>query len=348
MSDERDPSKKLDFEIIGYGAATPVGMTAGTTAAAVRAGVAMFREHPAFFVDRSREQAIVAACSWLDKRLPVTDRLVALATQAAQEARVTAPDSPVFLGLPEPRPGLSQEQLDEVATRLTNDLGGQVQTFPSGHAAGFQALDAARVAVAKGKADTCLVGGVDSYLDWRTILWLDKNDQLHSHSYSWGFIPGEAAGFIAVKRVEQGGDDNSFPKILGLGLAKEENRIKTETVCTGEALGQAMRDAVAGVEGDGPIVEHLIGDLNGEPYRADEFGFSLMRLRQRVVEGIEFATPAGCWGDVGAASAPLFLMLAAIAAEKGYAPGNRTLCWAGSEGGLRGAALLETKTKEGR
>jgi 3-oxoacyl-[acyl-carrier-protein] synthase-1 len=348
MSDDSDASKKLDLEIIGYGAATPVGMTAATTAAAVRAGVAMFREHPALFVDRSREQAIVAACSWLDKRLPLTDRLVALATQAAGEARAKAPEAPVFLGLPEPRPGLSQEQLAEVCSRLTNDLGGNIQTFPSGHAAGFQALEAARAALAKGEAEACLVGGVDSYLDWRTILWLDKNDQLHSHSYSWGFIPGEAAGFVVVKQAEQGGEANSFTKILGLGLTKEENRIKTETVCTGEALGQAMREAVAHVDGNGPVVDHLIGDLNGEPYRADEFGFALMRLRERMVEGIEFATPAGCWGDVGAASAPLFLMLAAIAAEKGYAPGGRTLCWAGSEGGLRGAVLLKSKTKEGR
>ena len=43
---------------------------------------------------------------------------------------------------------------------------------------------------------------------------------------------------------------------------------------------------------------------------------------------------------MGAASGPLFAMLACQAAARGYAKGKRTLLWSGSESGLRSAAVL--------
>jgi 3-oxoacyl-[acyl-carrier-protein] synthase-1 len=84
----------------------------------------------------------------------------------------------------------------------------------------------------------------------------------------------------------------------------------------------------------------MICDQNGEPYRADEFGFALVRLSERFSGGSDFLAPADCWGDVGAASGPLFVALAAAAAERGYARGPYYLAWASSESGERVAALL--------
>ena len=84
----------------------------------------------------------------------------------------------------------------------------------------------------------------------------------------------------------------------------------------------------------------MICDQNGEAYRADELGFMLVRLSERFRGGSDFLAPADCWGDVGAASVPLFVILAAAAAERGYARGPHYLVWASSEGGERGAALL--------
>ena len=54
-----------------------------------------------------------------------------------------------------------------------------------------------------------------------------------------------------------------------------------------------------------------------------------------------FEAPADCWGDVGAASGPLYVSLVAAAEERGYAKGPLSLIWASSEGGRRAAAILK-------
>jgi len=81
--------------------------------------------------------------------------------------------------------------------------------------------------------------------------------------------------------------------------------------------------------------------MNGEPYRADEFGFACVRTGEAFVSASDFNAPADCWGDVSAASGPLGLMLAVIAARKGYAKGRYGFVWASSEGGERAAALVD-------
>jgi 3-oxoacyl-[acyl-carrier-protein] synthase I len=132
--------------------------------------------------------------------------------------------------------------------------------------------------------------------------------------------------------------------IVSIGLGREANLIKTETVCLGLGLTEAVRQALAALP-KGVKVDRMICDQNGEAYRADEFGFTLVRLSEQVSDGSNFLAPADCWGDVGAASGPLFVALAAAAAERGYARGPHYLVWASSEGGERGAALVQLDVK---
>jgi 3-oxoacyl-[acyl-carrier-protein] synthase-1 len=80
--------------------------------------------------------------------------------------------------------------------------------------------------------------------------------------------------------------------------------------------------------------------MNGEPYRADEYGFTVTRTRERFEAASEFVAPADCWGDVGAASGPLLAVLAVVAHAKRYARGGASLLWASSDSGERAAALL--------
>ena len=80
--------------------------------------------------------------------------------------------------------------------------------------------------------------------------------------------------------------------------------------------------------------------MNGEPYRADEFGFTALRTKEGFESASDFVAPADCWGDVGAAGGLLHLMLACAAAHKGYANGPLALVWASAEAGERAAALL--------
>jgi 3-oxoacyl-[acyl-carrier-protein] synthase-1 len=108
----------------------------------------------------------------------------------------------------------------------------------------------------------------------------------------------------------------------------------------GRGLTTAFREVVTALP-EQTKIDHIICDMNGEPYRADEYGFTIVRTSQHFLDAGSFLSPADCWGDVGAASGPLFLALAVAANSKGYSPGPCVLLWASSEGGERSAVLVQ-------
>ncbi len=97
--------------------------------------------------------------------------------------------------------------------------------------------------------------------------------------------------------------------MLSVGTAHEPKRIKTETVCIGEGLTEAFREALA-VLPAGTKVSDIYCDMNGEPYRADEFGFTALRTKEHFESASDFVAPADCWGDVSARRRLLHVMLA--------------------------------------
>jgi 3-oxoacyl-[acyl-carrier-protein] synthase-1 len=182
---------------------------------------------------------------------------------------------------------------------------------------------------------------VDSYLDTDTLEWIERNDQLHKSTNAWGFVPGEAAAFCLLCSGETARRHHLVPLgwILGVETSFEENRIKTETVCIGKGLTDAVRKVLDLMSATRCKIDNIICDQNGEAYRAAEQGFLLARTMERFVDASDFLSPADCWGDVGAASGPLFVMLASAAAQKKYGKGPSTLLWTSSEGGERAALI---------
>jgi 3-oxoacyl-[acyl-carrier-protein] synthase-1 len=135
----------------------------------------------------------------------------------------------------------------------------------------------------------------------------------------------------------------SLARVQNIAIGREANLIKSSDLCFGVGLTNVVESVVAGLPTAGATIDAVICDINGERYRGEEWGFVCVRLSQYFDDPTGYDSPAACWGDMGAASAPLFAMLACRAAARGYAKGPRTLVWAGSEGGLRGAAVLETE-----
>jgi 3-oxoacyl-[acyl-carrier-protein] synthase-1 len=344
--------------VVGLGARTAVGATALASAAAVRAAVAMFGEHP-YIVDREGAPVLVARDAFLSPDAGEFDRFFTLAASAIREA--VAPFSQttrripltVFMGFPPKRPGVPPDLAARLSAEIRAGLDKRfavqdVKVFEDGHSAGLLALDAALRTIASGGAGLLLVGGVDSYIQPDTLEWLESHNQLHSEKNSWGFIPGEGAGFCLLASAETSRLMGLAPlaAVTSVALGREENLIKTDAVCLGRGLSQAI-EAVARTLPDGARIDHMICDVNGEPYRSDELGYALVRAAASFAEPVKFLTPVDCWGDVGAASAPLFMILASVAARKGYAVGPRTLVWTSSETGCRGAALLRTHSSKG-
>lgn len=341
--------------IVGLGACTPVGRDAWSSAAAVRAGISGFVQHP-YMIDTAGEPMRAAIAPWIDIELSGADRLEALlfpALDQAFESLASHQGAPlnmaIALGLPSARPGLPEDIQQQMLGRINKCYArhfGSAASFAAGHAAGLIATQAACTKLAQRTLDACVVAGVDSYIEPLTLEWLEANDQLHSAgplNNAWGFIPGEAGAALLLMResVAQAAGLEALAVVLGTGTSMEPKRIKTETLCTGEGLTQAFRTALAALPA-GSKVSDTYCDMNGEPYRADEFGFTALRTKESFESASDFIAPADCWGDVAAAGGPLHLALATVAGFKGYSKGSFAFVWGSAEQGERAATLIAT------
>ncbi len=231
--------------IVAMGAFTPVGECAWSSAAAVRAGVTGFEQHP-FMLDTAGEPMRVALSPTLDIGLQGVERFQALIFPAIEQAlspleqlRHEAPRTALALALPAARPGLPETLEAELAKRTTKRWSRWFTSyagFSAGHAAGLLAMRAAATKLSAGSLDACVVAGVDSYIEPDTLEWLEQCDQLHGAgplNNAWGFMPGEAGAALLLAReaVARQHDWEPLGTVLGLGQAHEPKRIKTDTVC---------------------------------------------------------------------------------------------------------------------
>jgi 3-oxoacyl-[acyl-carrier-protein] synthase-1 len=338
--------------IVATGARTPVGLQAAP--AAVRAGISGLGEHP-FMIDQEGEPMPGALDAHLDPTITGPRRLLGVAETALREAcapldflSTSRQPFPVYLALPEVRPGFSLKDAQEIRSGLTQIEGlpaelQPVGVFTQGHAAGFLALAKSVEQIRQGAFEMCLVGGEDSYFHPDTMEWFDAHRQLTGTVSRSGFIPGEGAGFCLVMADRACRQLGLKPKLCvrAVAVGKEAKLIKTDSICLGEVLTSTVEDAVSSLDPPAEAINTIICDINGERYRGEEWGFVCLRLSDRFDDPTDYLAPADCWGDMGAASGPLFAMLFHQAVERGYAKGPRTMLWASSESGDRGAAVLE-------
>jgi 3-oxoacyl-[acyl-carrier-protein] synthase I len=344
--------------IVGLGASTPVGRDAWATAAAVRAGISGFVEHP-YAMDAAGERVRLAIAPWLDPEYGGEARFEALLFPAIEQAIAPLSDlaradsrTALVLGLPPERPGLPKgldRHLKARVGEVFRDRFAAIGTFAVGHAAGLIGLEAA-LTTSAGTFDSYVVAGVESYLAADTLEWLEDNERLHGAgrlNNAWGFVPGEGAGavLLADRRISERMRPPYLGSVESIATARERNLPQTETVCIGEGLTTAFGGALAALPPDGQVTD-VVCDMNGEPYRADEFGFACLRTGEAFASPSDFVAPADCWGDVSAAFVPLALVLSTIASSKGYAKGQYSLVWASSDTGERGAALLQYAVPE--
>jgi len=342
-----------EIHIVAVGARTPLGMSSEASFAAVRAGITEISDHP-FLVDREMEPVRLAMDFELAPELMGVERFSPMAITAIEEVCQKMESIwqdyrtlPLFLGLPEERPGWNKEHMKIVKENIQNsplpiELE-PLELFPYGHAAGLIALEAACKQLRKGLSNFCVIAGVDSYLDLQTLEWLDDNRQL-ANSYNRGaFFPGEGAGAIVIapKSIVQKYRLESLGVVRGIGLAVETKMIKTDAVCLGEGLTNSVKKAVSILQLPRDAVEGIICDMNGERYRSEEWSFALLRLPNAMIDPTDHDLPASNWGDMGAASGSLFVALAVTAGRQNWAKGQRYLVWNSSENGHRAAAVLD-------
>ncbi len=340
--------------MVAAGARTPVGLNADATGAAVRAGISRVSEHP-FFADTIGDPVMFASDNRLDPLQMVRDRIVAMLRSTIDEvlaqlahARPIAIEVPVLVTLPGPRPGLDATQLQRLEAELTAL---RVDALPKakiscvgrGHAGGGEALQRAHALLAGGQVHLCIVAGVDSYADGFTLDWLEETRRLACEEARAGFPPGEGAAALALVpgSVRRSMGFDSLAVLRAVATTRDLEATKTDAEPLGQGLTAAVNNVARQLRRPVERFDQLYIDINGERPRTTDLGFVGLRCGPLFRDVSDYVSSVQSTGDLGAASVPLNVGLAAHGWTRNYAPGRNALVLGSSWGGLRAAVFLE-------
>lgn len=367
--------------VTGIGALTPVGLSAGASSAALRAGIARLGAIRSTKVTGPSGTSVPALggrvpLEWFDGGPPEeewpgherfaaeppaplhlliedgAERLAHLASRAAAECwsgagRVGAPPKNwgLFLGLGDDE---TESSAAHVVDAIKVALGGFepsiVDVKRKGRASVLLAVQRASAAFESGSIDGAIVGGVDSLIRPEALARLSASGVLREEGANpQGILPGEAAAFFALER--RPGDIPVLARLSSAAAAIEPTA-GTDTPNRAEGLSAAIRAA----RGGSPLraMPLVICDLNGDRMRALEWAMVQTRVLGDLRWQDEFPTsgetwhPADCIGDTGAASGGLDCVWAVEALRRGYAMTDRVLVWGASDGELRAAAVFSS------
>ncbi|EAB7346789.1 hypothetical protein YI52_003760 [Salmonella enterica subsp. enterica serovar Livingstone] len=190
---------------------------------------------------------------------------------------------------------------------------------------------------------------IDSWLPAPSLMWLDKQNLLHNalrrfRDYErpnpYGRVPSEGAAVLVLTSDLQ---SDAWCVIRGAASAEEDVLYSDEGVCLGKGLIRAAQAAMSAA--GNPLLQSVISDVNGEPYRADEMGFALLKLSYRLAEGSTRETPVLASGDLGSAGLLTHLALVAWQLRSSILTGN-VLILSSSDDERRGAVVVSKGLRE--
>lgn len=345
--------------IAGIGMITPIGANTAMTAAAVRAGVSAYQASD--YLARQTRQPITMTCVpngvFTSMQIEIDaggdysdqyEHIVKMAILALREAvsgqSINKP-IPLILAIPEPLPGVSYIEPQALIKNLVKqkDLplhADLVRCIDTGRAAGIQGLELAMHYLSHQKADFVLIGGSDSHADATRIGALDKAGRLLAPGSTDGFAPGEAAGFLLLTRHPQWAltRDNQIVALCPPGNSQEPGHLYSSKTYRGDGLDQAFKQALNNHPGS--TIRTIYSSMNGEHHWAKEYGVAFTRNQASFHDSVKIEHPADCYGDLGAATGPVLIGLAADDLLR--KPGLAThLVYSSSDGALRAAVRVE-------
>lgn len=343
----------MNTGIIAAGCTFPSGPSLALADIAIRTQLALIRNHP-FWVDRCNEPVKVSCFPQQALPFDVT-RWQTLADQALQDAMLhnannIAHPTRLWLILPPlDRPGLPDSLDSALRASLSVHLPDceDITVLRGSHA---EAANAIHQACEKQQTDKNItldiVLAVDCWLPPESMTWLEQQHLLHgSHvryggntrRNPYGRIPGEGAAVIILA------PEFKLPawcRLQSIATAQEEVLQNSDKPCLAIGLSQATRMAIN--DAGNPIISHIVTDTNGEPYRADEYGFTVSRLHNVPGKDLQHIAPVLASGDIGCASLVMHLAQAAwwLKQNANNTEETAVLVLASSDDSQRGAAVL--------
>jgi 3-oxoacyl-[acyl-carrier-protein] synthase I len=252
---------------------------------------------------------------------------------------------PLFLGLAEPVDGVTDFPKKLLFNNLFDSthysiFEKDIKIYNSGRASGIQALNSAMNFLSQSSVNYVLIGGSDSYFNVPLLSKLSKEKRLLTETASSGFIPGEAAGFILLSRSPENAMvvDRHIIRVCLPGINKEQGHIYSTEPYKGDGLHKAFSMALN--HSEEKSIDTVYSSFNGEPFWAKEFGVASIRNEKYLKESYSHKHPADCLGDLGAATSPVLIGLAAMDLLFNKLQTN-ALLYSSSDFGLRGAVVLK-------
>lgn len=350
----------MNLQVLGLGAVTPLGLTAASTCAALRANLSAYEASGLFH--QSFNPGIGGSLDPIRlARLPFPtatregddrSRMLLAAASAVQEAlaQVDAPPQrcALIVGTREPErahpdfDGLGRGWIEGIEAALGLRFHSSSMVIERGHISAIVGMQAARQLLCDRCVDVCVVGGVDSLcssydldrfvLDWRLL----------SSTVSKGFVPGEGAAFVAVGITGTAGRHKLPVCVAGIGLASEaqESCQTSEGHPTGRGLQRALEAALEDSCLPESSIQLRLSDLNGESYRIDDALLASTRFYKTYRKHLDLWHPASGVGDLGAASGALLIVQGCYALSNSLAAGSVAMCESAADSAERAACVL--------
>jgi 3-oxoacyl-[acyl-carrier-protein] synthase-1 len=338
--------------ITGLGMVSSVGWDVVGSCAAIRAGINRFKEMDTFGARAPHEEGepepVVGAPVLTERGPDWAVRLLTLAIEdlirSTRLGRKELARVRLLVSLPEPtlspvHAALHKTLLPTLVART--GLATAVSVVGHGGNAGMlRCVQDVLAAASQPRFEPCIVAGVDSHLFSEELARLDRAGRLKSPRNRDGFIPGECATAVLLERPSEASRRGATPiaSVVSAATAVEKRSIGSGEQATGEGLATALRTVCAAGLPQG--ASWALCDLNGESYRFREWGVVRVRLTQELQGLRRLWHPADCLGDVGTATGGVLMAVVGRSFQRGYAPADRALVWAGNDDGQRTALVL--------
>jgi len=211
---------------------------------------------------------------------------------------------------------------------------GNSQVISVGHTGAIEGIAFAETMLATGRLERVIVLCADSYLDPLSLDWLDAADRLKAEDNPFGIIPGEAAACMVLESVAaaRARGVEAMAYINGYRLTAAQGHPLSGEPMTGGALAAAISDTLSGMKTQ-EFSGLAVADLNGEAWRAQEWGTARSRLGAQLSDGVRWVFPCDSLGETGAASGAVAVCVAVNAFRRGATESDSVLISSMSESG---------------
>lgn len=338
--------KDQELAVVGSGMVCGVGLSAPASCAAIRCAISNFQETR--FMDSGGEW-IIGSSVLLEQPWCGIAKLARMLASVLRECMAFEPSLeinavPVLICLAEKaRPGrisdLGKQILQEMQKEFSASFHDKFEIINQGRVGVATALYRARKLIYDQGFEQVIIAGTDSLLVGPSLCNYEDRERLLTKANSNGFIPGEAAAAVVVKRPRSSNESQLICKGIGEGL--EEATVDAEDIpLRADGMVQAIRNALKEANCDLGDLDFRIADVSGELYGFKEAALGLTRILRQRKEMFDFWHPADCIGEVGAAIGPAMLSVLLEGMHKGYCPGQKAIAHLGNDDGKRAAMVM--------